>query len=145
MTDTTTAARPDASMMKGVIPYLAFHGRANEAADFYAKAFGATDFGRMPNPGNPARLMHAQLGINGGSLMMTDHGSEDGTDHGPLNRAHMQLVVEDGRKWWDRAIAAGCRVVMPYERQFWGDDRGLLEDTFGVRWAILQPGPGRGE
>ena len=29
---------------------------------------------------------------------------------------------------------------MPYERQFWGDDWGLLQDPFGIRWAILQPG-----
>ena len=144
MTEVETAMRPTASDMKGVIPYVAFAGRANEAADFYAKAFGATDFGRMPNPDNPTRLLHAQVGINGGSLMMTDHGCEDGTDPAPLNRAHMQLIVEDGRRWWDRAIAAGCKVVMPYERQFWGDDWGMVEDPFGVQWAILQPGPGRG-
>ncbi|MCC5987371.1 MAG: glyoxalase/bleomycin resistance/extradiol dioxygenase family protein [Pararhodobacter sp.] len=142
MTDTTTATRPDASVMKGVIPYIGYGGRANEAADFYAKAFGAKDFGRMPNPDSPARLMHAQLGINGGSLMLTDMGCEEVTDPGPLGRAHMQLIVEDGPMWWDRAIAAGCTVVMPYERQFWGDDWGLLEDPFGIQWAVLQPGPG---
>jgi PhnB protein len=34
---------------------------------------------------------------------------------------------------------------MPYERQFWGDDWGLLRDPFGVRWAILQPGLAQAE
>ena len=145
MTEAATATQPDAAAMKGVIPYIGYGGRANEAADFYVEAFGATDFGRMPNPDNPARLMHAQLGVNGGSLMLTDHGCEEVTDPGPLGRAHMQLIVEDGRMWWDRARAAGCTVVMPYERQFWGDDWGLLEDRFGIQWAILQPGPGRGD
>lgn len=142
MSEAETTTRPTDADMKGVIPYIAFDGRANEAADFYTKAFGAADFGRMPDPENPTRLMHAQVGINGGSLMMTDHGGEGGGDPGPLNRAHLQLIVEKGRVWWDRAVAAGCKEVMPYERQFWGDDWGLLEDPFGVQWAILQPGPG---
>jgi len=47
MTDVTM---PDPSSMKGVIPYLALGGRAAEACDFYAKAFGATEMGRMPFP-----------------------------------------------------------------------------------------------
>jgi PhnB protein len=36
--------------------------------------------------------------------------------------------------------ARGCSVLMPYERQFWGDEWGLLKDPFGIRWAILQSG-----
>ena len=145
MSDTATATRPDASDMRGVIPYIGYGGRAGEAADFYAKAFGARDLGRLTDPENPARLMHAQVGINDGSLMMTDMGCEEVAEPGPLERAHMKLIVEDGRMWWDRALAAGCKEVMPYERQFWGDDWGLVEDPFGIQWAILQPGPGRGE
>jgi PhnB protein len=144
MTDTATATRPDAAVMNGVIPYVGYGGRANEAADFYAKAFGATDMGRMPDGEKSERLMHAQLEINGGMLMMTDMGCEPGADPGRLNRAHMQLVVEDGRAWWDRALAAGCTVVMPYEWQFWGDDWGMVEDPFGIQWAVLQPGPEHG-
>ncbi|WP_209427008.1 glyoxalase/bleomycin resistance/extradiol dioxygenase family protein [Pararhodobacter sp. SW119] len=140
MTETATETRPDASVMRGVIPYIGYGGRANEAADFYARAFGAIDLGRMPDGERPERLMHAQVEINGGALMMTDMGCEDVADPDRLNRAHMQLVVADGRAWWDRAVAAGCTVVMPYERQFWGDDWGLVEDPFGIQWAILQPG-----
>ncbi|MCC5969051.1 MAG: hypothetical protein JJU15_03820 [Pararhodobacter sp.] len=73
---TETATLPDASVMQGVIPYIGYGGRANEAEDFYAKAFGASDLGRMPNPEAPESLMHAQIEINGGALMMTDHGCE---------------------------------------------------------------------
>jgi PhnB protein len=145
MTDTATPTRPDASVMNGVIPYVGYRGRANEAADFYAKAFGATDLGRMPDAERPERLMHAQLEINGGCLMMTDHGADGAEPFSGLKGMHMQLVVEDGRAWWDRALAAGCKEVMPYERQFWGDDWGMVEDPFGIQWAILQPGPEREE
>ena len=135
---------PEASVMRGVIPYIGYGGRANAAADFYIKAFGATDLGRMPDAEHPDRLMHAQLAINGGAFMMTDRGGEGAEaseGRAPLERAHMQLVVSDGAAWWQRALAAGCTEIMPYERQFWGDDWGLLADPFGIRWAMLQPGP----
>jgi PhnB protein len=142
MPDPATATRPDAALMRGVIPYLGMGGRAGEALDLYAKAFGAKDLGRMPAAENPDRLMHAQVEINGGALMVTDMGCEEGTGDG-IGRMHMQLVVEDGKAWWDRAVAAGCTVVTPYERQFWGDDWGMLLDPFGIRWAVLQPGSER--
>jgi PhnB protein len=125
--------------MDGVIPYLAMNGRSGEACDFYAAAFGAVDNGRMPRPDGLPGLMHAQVLINGGALMLTDH-MGDGPPP-PPNFGHLQLVVADGRAWWDRAVAAGCKVVMPYGRQFWGDDWGLLEDPFGIKWAILKTGP----
>jgi PhnB protein len=134
----------DPSVMNGVIPYLAMAGRAAEACDFYARAFAATDMGRMPFPDGKPGLIHAQIAINGGALMMTDHGcmNPDGTMQAGISTGfgHLQLVVGDGRAWWQRAVAAGCKVLAPYERQFWGDDWGLLEDPFGLKWAVLQPG-----
>jgi PhnB protein len=130
-----TATRPGADLMQGVIPYLAMGGRAAEACDFYARAFGAEERMRMPAPDGAPGLMHAQVVINGGTLMMSDHGE------GPVpSFGHLQLVVAEGQRWWDRAVAAGCTVVMPYGRQFWGDDWGLLEDPFGLKWAVMQPG-----
>ncbi len=130
--------RPDERVMQGVIPYLSIPDRAGEAADFYLKAFAGKDLGRMPFEGRPGCFMHIQIEINGGSLMLSD-GMDDEKGH-PLPQGHLQLVLHDGQTWWDRAVAAGCTVVTPYERQFWGDDWGLLVDPFGVRWAILQPG-----
>jgi uncharacterized glyoxalase superfamily protein PhnB len=44
MADTAT----DAPTMAGVIPYLAFSGRAAEALAFYERAFGATDTSKVP-------------------------------------------------------------------------------------------------
>lgn len=145
MPDTATATRPDAAIMRGVIPYLDLNGRAAEAADFYARAFAAADLGRMPDPERPDRLMHIQLEINGGALMMTDGCAENASKGPPLASGHLQLVVDDGHAWWDRAVAAGCTVVAPYERQPWGDDWGLLLDPFGIHWAVLQPGPEQAE
>lgn len=142
-----TAYRPDERVMQGVIPYLAMRGRAGAAADFYIHAFAAKDLGRMGHdsvpgmPGEPGKLLHAQLEINGGALMLTDHTGPGESDQGPILRGHLQLVVGDGRAWFDRAVAAGCTVRMPFEAQPWGDDWGLLEDPFGIQWAVLTPGP----
>ncbi|WP_333827627.1 VOC family protein [Pararhodobacter sp.] len=138
---TDLSKTPDPSVMTGVIPYLAFGGRAAEAIAFYTRAFGATDLGRMPDPERPEMLMHAQIEINGGAFMMTDHTGDGPRAETPLPHGHLQLMVADGRAWWDRAVAAGCTEVMPYERQFWGDDWGLLRDPFGIQWSVAQPGP----
>ncbi len=97
----------------------------------------------MPMPDREGEFMHLQLAINGGALMLTDHvdmSSAAGVE-APLTRGHLQLVVPDGQVWWDRAVAAGCTVVAPYGRQFWGDEWGLLADSFGLKWAVLTPDP----
>jgi PhnB protein len=130
----------EASPTPGVIPYLAMGGRAGAACEFYIRAFGAEDAGRIPFPDGRPGLMHAQLRLNGGMLMMTDHGAEGGAPAAAFG--HLHLEVADGRAWWDRALAAGCTVVMPFARQEWGDDWGLLRDPFGILWGILQSAPG---
>lgn len=131
--------RPDPAMMRGVIPYLNLDGGAGKAADFYVRAFGAKDLGRMPAEGEPGRFMHVQMEVNGGAVMMTDCGAPGETGDRSPRGFHLQLVVADGDAWWRRAVEAGCEVVMPFERMFWGDRWGLLRDPFGLEWAIDEP------
>ncbi len=127
----------EARTMQGVIPYIGMDGRAGEAADFYVRAFGARDLGRMPGE-DPARLMHCQIEVNGGALMMSDMSDPDAPKEKPAG-FHLQLVVADGDFWWSRAVEAGCTVAMPFERMFWGDRWGLLRDPFGILWGINEP------
>jgi len=135
--------RPEDRIMQGVIPYLAPRGKAGEAADFYMRAFGAQDIGRMPFEGRPDQFIHVQLEINGGARMLTENdmmsGAQGGTD--PIPRGHLQLVVQDGQAWWDRAVGAGCMRLTLFEHQFRGDTWGLLSDRFGLKWAVLTPDP----
>lgn len=140
--DTPSATnRPEPAVMNGVIPYLGLNGRAVEAAEFYARAFGARDLGRFPDAQNPGRLLHVQIEINGGALMMTDQGGCNGEATTTTQGFHLQLVVAEGDLWWSRALAAGCTVAMPFERQFWGDRWGMLRDPFGLHWAINEAAP----
>lgn len=130
MTDQTPA-------MKGVIPYLNVRGAA-EAIAFYKRAFGATEFLRMPAD-DGKRIIHGHLIINEGSLMVSDTFPEQGYDWQPSHSFTMQLVVDDIDSWFARAVEAGCTVRMPVAVMFWGDRYGTLTDPFGVNWAINEP------
>jgi PhnB protein len=135
MTESVTL---DARTMRGVIPYIGLDGAAAAAAAFYGAAFAARDVGRVPSDDDPGRLMHCQVEINGGALMMTDMRAE-GEPAAKPQGFHLQLVVDDGDLWWDRAVSAGCTVVVPFQRMFWGDRWGLLSDPFGLKWAVDEP------
>lgn len=118
----------------GVTPYLTIDG-AVKAADFYAKAFGAELAGAMP-PDESGRTMHVHLYINGGSVMMSDPWPEHGHPLKEHQGTTLHLQVDDVDSWWKRAVEAGMTVVMPLERQFWGDRYGQLRDPFGLLWSL---------
>jgi len=46
------------------------------------------------------------------------------------------LYVEDVDAVFNKAIAAGAKVVKPVQDQFYGDRSGFIEDPFGHRWGI---------
>jgi PhnB protein len=119
-------------------PYLSVNG-AREAVAFYGKAFGAKT--RMVMEAEDKnRLMHADLIINGGELMLSDHFPEYGvTPTSPpagANSVSVHLQVDDADKWWARATGAGCTPVMPLADMFWGDRFGMVKDPFGHIWSI---------
>ena len=132
-----TDAVHTAALRRGVIPYLNLEG-ASDAAVLYGQAFAAKELSRMPAE-DGKRLMHCELEINGGSLMISDCFPEYGHGHQPSHSFTMTLVVEDIDAWWTRAVEAGLEVVMPVQLMFWGDRYGQLRDRFGVRWALNAP------
>lgn len=126
-------------LMQGVIPYLAIDG-AQDAIAFYRKAFGARMHGDVALMPGTERVANASLVINGGVMMLSDTFPE--MKQPAAKGGHgftMQLVVEDGDLWWNRAVEAGCEIVTPFAMQFWGDRYGQLRDPFGIDWAINEP------
>jgi PhnB protein len=93
----------------------------------------------MQPPDEKGRTLHAHLYINGSSLMLSDAYPEHGHPLKPPASFNLTLTVGDTDQWFDRAIAAGCTVVMPPQDMFWGDRYGQLRDPFGVLWAINGP------
>jgi len=122
--------------MHTVTPHLVIKGAA-EAIEFYKKAFGAVEAGRMPGP--DGRIMHAQIRINGSAVMLVDEMPEYGVV-GPASLkgspVTIHLYVEDVDAVVERAIRAGAKVTMPVADQFWGDRYGKIEDPFGHQWSV---------
>lgn len=126
----------------GLAPHISLEG-ASDASDFYQRAFGARELARMPAE-DGKRLMHCHLEINGGSLMICDCFPEYGHERQPSKNYTMHLQVEDVDAWWNRALEAGVEIVMPLEKQFWGDRYGSVRDPFGVHWAMATTGEREG-
>src|SRR5262249_6765699 len=121
----------------GLAPYLMVDGAAR-AADFYVRAFGAKEVFRYPVD-DQGRTMRVHLYVNGASLMLSDAYPEHGV---PLEKPqaftlHFQLKGDIDERW-ERAVDAGCTVLQPLQKMFWGDRYGQLSDPFGVRWSMGQ-------
>lgn len=126
--------------MPGVVPHLTIRdNRAAEAIDFYARAFDATESGRhMADDG--ARVMHAHLDLNGGSLMLNDDFPEmAGGAAPPPAGVGLHLDVPDADAAWAKALAAGATIRFPLDNQFWGQRYGQVTDPFGHIWSIGGP------
>jgi PhnB protein len=135
MSETSNADR----LMQGVIPYLTIDG-ADAAITFYEKALGAKVFGEVMR-GENGKVMNVSLEINGGVIMLNDHFPEMGEPAAKGRLGYtLQIVTPDGQAFWDRAIAAGCEVLHPFQPMFWGDHWGRFLDPFGIDWAVDEPG-----
>lgn len=124
----------------GVIPHLSSKD-AGAAIEFYKNAFGAEEQGERMLMEDGKRVMHCELKINGGMLMIADAMPEYGYPWVEPQGVTLNLISKDARAVWDRAVAAGCEVVMPFEVAFWGDLYGVVKDPFGHSWAVAGPAP----
>jgi PhnB protein len=136
-------ASPDQPEVKPLVaPHLVVDDAA-AAIDFYVKAFGATEYGRVPHP--DGRLVHAALDINGSMVMLNDDFPEysDGKSSTPKalggTPVTIHLQVVDVESAFQRAVDAGATVIAPLEDQFWGDRYGMIRDPFGHHWSLGQP------
>src|SRR5689334_15657662 len=115
-----TQVAPIPAGFSTVTPHLVCEGAAN-AIEFYKKAFGAVELGRMPGP--DGKLMHAMIQIGNAFVMLVD----DFPDWGSLgpkalkgSPVVMHLYVEDADAWFKRAVEAGATAKMPPADMFWG-------------------------
>ena len=126
-------------------PYLSFNGRCEEAIDFYRKALGAEvsmmlRFKQSPDqsmisPENAEKIMHADLKIGDGVMLMSD-GMCTGTTK--FEGIALSFTVADEAEAQRRfnALADGGEVRMPLAKTFFSPSFGMLQDKFGVGWMI---------
>jgi PhnB protein len=117
-------------------PYLAVDDAA-EALEYYKKAFGAKERGRMEAP--DGKIGHAEIQIGDSLVMLSDpfpHASTRTPKELGGTSASVFLYVEDVDKFVQRAVDAGATVTMEVEDQFWGDRFGTITDPFGHSWSV---------
>ena len=125
-------------------PYINFNKNARQAFTFYQSVLGGTlelhtfgEFGADPDPSNQDNIMHATLTLEtGGAIMGADTPSmmEYRTPCG----FSVSLTGSDADVLRDRfaKLADGGTIVMPLEKQIWGDEFGMVLDQFGINWMV---------
>jgi PhnB protein len=112
---------------------------AAAAAEWYARAFGASERSRIPLPGGTVMVVEVQIGD------AVVHVASEFPDAGivsPLTiggtATVLQLNVDDVDAAWARAVGAGAEVHHDLADTFWGERHGQLTDPFGHRWNLAQ-------
>jgi PhnB protein len=112
--------------------------RGAEAVQFYKAAFDATELFLLENDGSVV----AQLSVGGAEFWVADE-SPQHLNFSPESlggaTTRMVMVVDDPDATFNRAVAAGAKVVMPVENQPYGWRVGRILDPFGHHWEIGKP------
>ena len=131
-----------------VQPYLYFHGRCEEAVEFYRTALGAEAiellrFKAAPSPPPPGvlppgyenKIMHGTFRLGDTSVLVSDGARDSPTGFQGFSLAIMvPTEVEADRVF--AALADGGQVGMPLGRTFWSARFGTVTDRFGVSWMV---------
>lgn len=119
-----------------VTAYLSVEGGL-AAMEFYKKAFGAREILRRVTPSG--RLIHGQVQIGNTMVFLSDVFPDSDTAAPSsigTTTVTLHLYTDDVDALWDRAVAAGARVSLPLENQYWGERYGKLVDPFGHQWTM---------
>jgi PhnB protein len=107
---------------------------AAEAMEFYKKVFGAQEIMRMPGPNG--KIGHAELKIGDSIIFINDEFMPVAQATAGAPPLSLFVYVEGVDAMFNRAVAAGAKVDMPLENQFWGDRFGKVTDPYGHQWGL---------
>jgi PhnB protein len=124
-------------------PYLFFDGSCKEAMEFYKSVFGGElqvseadpeQMGDMPNKDwFKGKIMHASL--KGPVNLMASDSPTASAKAAKIELSLGGTEEAEMRKTFD-ALAAGGKVKMPLEKQFWGDIYGQITDKYDIDWMM---------
>jgi PhnB protein len=131
------AVKPIPDGYHSITPHLTVRG-ARRAIDFYRRAFGAEELGRMQGPDGKT-VMHAELKIGDSRFFLGDEvpgmdcRSPETLGGSPSG---IYLYVRNVDEAFQTAVDAGATVKRPVEDMFWGDRTGSILDPFGYVWDL---------
>ena len=117
---------------------------AEQAVEFYKRAFGATELYRSPMPDGNG--IHAKVRIAQSVVLISDErpvapGGPGVSLHSPHTLGGtstvLELYVDDADAAYQRAVSAGATPTLPVSNTFWGDRYGWVTDPFGHIWALM--------
>ena len=130
-----------------VVPYLTVQGGL-DAIKFYEEAFDAEEIS-LTLTEDGKRVMHAELEINDGALMLSDDFPEMGGGFGTAapgtaGSASVAIHLEFKKpkhvdEMMEQALNAGATIILPAHDALWGARYGRLRDPFGHVWAFHAP------
>lgn len=136
-------------MSTSLVVYISFAGHAREAMTFYQTVFDGelgihtfADFGISDAPADG--VMHSELRAEGFTVMGADAFGEpaEGWGKNRVHAAFMSDEVERVQGFYNRFVERGGEIVMPLEKQLWGDMYGEVTDPWGVAWMFNIAAPG---
>jgi PhnB protein len=112
--------------------------KGSRAIEFYKAAFGAVELFRIDNQSGE---VVARLSVDGAEFWVADESPEN-LNFSPESlgggTVRMVMIVEDPDAAFERAVAAGGKVVWPVANQY-GWRLGRIVDPFGHHWEIGKP------
>jgi PhnB protein len=122
--------------------YLMFDGNCREAMTFYQSLFGGTlksmTFGEVDDSCPKAMrdsIMHSSLTTEELVLLGSDNPEPKPLGSGnislALNGSDEQRLTQIFNK-----LSEEGKIVIPLERQMWGDLFGVVSDRFGIDWMV---------
>ncbi len=127
-----------------VAPYLTV-SPAMAAIAFYTAVFGAEQKALMPAL-DGMRIMHCELLVNGGSIMLADAFPEFGNTRVPIPGEPVFMSVslefaepEKVDETYERALNLGAKSEGRPMNSFWGTRLATFRDPFGHRWILNAP------
>ncbi len=126
-------------------PYIHFKNNAKQAFEYYQSILGGKlemhtfgEFNATEDETEKDKIMHGMLTLDSGEAIMGADTPNSMGYEGGLSGFSISLSgdsTEELRKIFSNFCQNGT-VVMPLEKQMWGDEFGMVADQFGVNWMI---------
>ncbi|WP_412544085.1 VOC family protein [Longispora sp. K20-0274] len=118
-----------------VWPGLRYHD-APAALAFLVEAFGFVETARYPGA-EPHSIGHAELRWPaGGGVMLGSVRADSVISDLPAGTGSVYVVTDDIDALFDRAVAAGARVVRGLQEEEYGSQGFTVRDPEGVYWSF---------